>query len=180
MSTSIKDLPDEERPREKLLTLGAKALSNVELLAILLHSGTRKKSVFELSQEILAKYKEDGLASLVNSSPKELISIKGLGLAKVTTLLAAIELGLRLAKKPSAQKLAIKRPLDVVNYVMPRLRYEKKEHFAILLLDTKNQIIAFPDISIGSLNASIVHPREVFRCGYQSFCFIYDTCTQSP
>lgn len=164
MSTSIKDLPDEERPREKLLTLGAKALSNVELLAILLHSGTRKKSVFELSQEILAKYKEDGLASLVNSSPKELISIKGLGLAKVTTLLAAIELGLRLAKKPSAQKLAIKRPLDVVNYVMPRLRYEKKEHFAILLLDTKNQIIAFPDISIGSLNASIVHPREVFRC----------------
>lgn len=90
MSTSIKDLPDEERPREKLLTLGAKALSNVELLAILLHSGTRKKSVFELSQEILAKYKEDGLASLVNSSPKELISIKGLGLAKVTTLLAAI------------------------------------------------------------------------------------------
>ena len=169
MSTSIKDLPDEERPREKLLTLGAKALSNVELLAILLHSGTRKKSVFELSQEILAKYKEDGLASLVNSSPKELISIKGLGLAKVTTLLAAIELGLRLAKKPSAQKLAIKRPLDVVNYVMPRLRYEKKEHFAILLLDTKNQIIAFPDISIGSLNASIVHPREVFRCAINHF-----------
>lgn len=161
MSTSIKDLPDEERPREKLLTLGAKALSNVELLAILLHSGTRKKSVFELSQEILAKYKEDGLASLVNSSPKELISIKGLGLAKVTTLLAAIELGLRLAKKPSAQKLAIKRPLDVVNYVMPRLRYEK--------LDTKNQIIAFPDISIGSLNASIVHPREVFRCAINHF-----------
>lgn len=169
MSTSIKDLPDEERPREKLLTLGAKALSNVELLAILLHSGTRKKSVFELSQEILAKYKEDGLASLVNSSPKELISIKGLGLAKVTTLLAAIELGLRLAKKPSAQKLAIKRPLDVVNYVMPRLRYEKKEHFAILLLDTKNQIIAFPDISIGSLNASIVQPREVFRCAINHF-----------
>ena len=169
MSTSIKDLPDEERPREKLLTLGAKALSNVELLAILLHSGTRKKSVFELSQEILAKYKEDGLASLVNSSPKELISIKGLVLAKVTTLLAAIELGLRLAKKPSAQKLAIKRPLDVVNYVMPRLRYEKKEHFAILLLDTKNQIIAFPDISIGSLNASIVHPREVFRCAINHF-----------
>ena len=105
----------------------------------------------------------------MNSSPKELISIKGLGLAKVTTLLAAIELGLRLAKKPSAQKLAIKRPLDVVNYVMPRLRYEKKEHFAILLLDTKNQIIAFPDISIGSLNASIVHPREVFRCAINHF-----------
>lgn len=169
MSTSIKDLPDEERPREKLFTLGAKALSNVELLAILLHSGTRKKSVFELSQEILAKYKKEGLSSLVNSSPKELISIKGLGIAKASTLLAAIELGLRLAKRPSTQKLIIKKPLDVVNYVMPNLRYEKKEHFAILLLDTKNQIIAFPNISIGSLNASIVHPREVFRCAINNF-----------
>ena len=81
----------------------------IELLAILLHSGTRKKSVFELSQEILAKYKEDGLASLVNSSPKELISIKGLGLAKVTTLLAAIELGLRLAKKTFCTKIGNKK-----------------------------------------------------------------------
>ncbi|MDQ9830805.1 JAB domain-containing protein, partial [Acinetobacter baumannii] len=85
-------------------------------------------------------------------------SIEGLGPAKIATLLAAIELGLRLALKPSEHKITIKSPKDVVSYVMPLLRYEPIEHFAILLLDTKNQIIAFPNISTGSLNASIVHP----------------------
>lgn len=164
MSIKIKDLPTEERPREKLLTLGAKALSNTELLAVLLHSGTRKKSAMDIAQELLVQYKDEGLASIVNLSPQTLTSIEGLGPAKIATLLAAIELGLRLALKPSEHKITIKSPKDVVSYVMPLLRYEPIEHFAILLLDTKNQIIAFPNISTGSLNASIVHPREVFRC----------------
>lgn len=164
MSIKIKDLPTEERPREKLLTLGAKALSNTELLAVLLHSGTKKKSAMDIAQELLVKYKAEGLASIVNLSPQTLTSIEGLGPAKIATLLAAIELGLRLALKPSEHKITIKSPKDVVRYVMPLLRYEPIEHFAILLLDTKNQIIAFPNISTGSLNASIVHPREVFRC----------------
>lgn len=164
MSIKIKDLPTEERPREKLLTLGAKALSNTELLAVLLHSGTRKKSAMDIAQELLVQYKDEGLASIVNLSPQILTSIEGLGPAKIATLLAAIELGLRLALKPSEHKITIKSPKDVVSYVMPLLRYEPIEHFAILLLDTKNQIIAFPNISTGSLNASIVHPREVFRC----------------
>lgn len=169
MNINIKDLPDNERPREKLLNLGAKALTNVELLAILLHSGTKEKSVIEISNDLINKYKIEGLASLVNISPQELISIKGLGPAKTATLLASIELGLRLAKKPTTEKISIKTPRDVANFVMPRLRYEKKEHFSLLLLDTKNQIIAFPDISIGSLNASIVHPREVFHCAINHF-----------
>lgn len=164
MSIKIKDLPTEERPREKLLTLGAKALSNTELLAVLLHSGTKKKSAMDIAQELLVQYKDEGLASIVNLSPQILTSIEGLGPAKIATLLAAIELGLRLALKPSEHKITIKSPKDVVSYVMPLLRYEPIEHFAILLLDTKNQIIAFPNISTGSLNASIVHPREVFRC----------------
>ena len=164
MSIKIKDLPTEERPREKLLTLGAKALSNTELLAVLLHSGTKKKSAMDIAQELLVKYKAEGLASIVNLSPQTLTSIEGLGPAKIATLLASIELGLRLALKPSEHKITIKSPKDVVSYVMPLLRYEPIEHFAILLLDTKNQIIAFPNISTGSLNASIVHPREVFRC----------------
>lgn len=160
----VKDLPDEEKPREKLLTFGARYLSNTELLAILLHSGTRKKSVLDIAQEILSTYKSEGLASVVNIPPNELIKIEGMGPAKIATIQAAIELGLRLAKQPAANKYIIKTPEDAANYAMPRLRYEKREHFAVLLLDTKNQVIAFPDISIGSLNASIVHPREVFRC----------------
>ena len=164
MTIMVKDLPDEERPREKLLTFGAQYLSNTELLAILLHSGTRRKSVLEVAQEILSTYKSDGLASIVNVPPSELTRINGLGPAKAATLLAAVELGLRIAKKPANNRYVIKTPDDAANYAMPRLRYEKREHFAILLLDTKNQVITFPDISIGSLNASIVHPREVFRC----------------
>ena len=164
MTIMVKDLPDEERPREKLLTFGAQYLSNTELLAILLHSGTRRKSVLEVAQEILSTYKSDGLASIVNVPPSELTRINGLGPAKAATLLAAVELGLRIAKKPANNRYVIKTPDDAAEYAMPRLRYEKREHFAILLLDTKNQVITFPDISIGSLNASIVHPREVFRC----------------
>lgn len=164
MTIMVKDLPYEERPREKLLAFGAQYLSNTELLAILLRSGTRQKSALEVAQEILSTYKSDGLASIINVPPSELTRIDGLGPVKVATLLAAIELGLRIAKKPSNNKYVIKTPDDVANYAMPRLRYEKREHFALLLLDTKNQVITFPDVSIGSLNASIVHPREVFRC----------------
>lgn len=164
MTVMVKDLPDEERPREKLLTFGARYLSNTELLAILLRSGTRRKSVLEVAQEILSTYKHEGLASIINVPPSELVQIDGVGEAKAATLLAAVELGLRIAKKPADNKYVIKTPEDAADYAMPRLRYEKQEHFAILLLDTKNQVITFPDISIGSLNASIVHPREVFRC----------------
>ncbi len=164
MTIMVKDLPTDERPREKLLSLGAKQLSNIELLAILLHSGTRQKSVIQVAQELLSAYKENGLASIVNVAPTELIRIDGIGPAKTATLLAAMELGLRLAKQPSAEKFVIRWPEDAATYAMPRLRYEQREHFALLLLDTKNQVMAFPDVSIGSLNASIVHPREVFRC----------------
>ena len=143
MTIMVKDLPDEERPREKLLTFGAQYLSNTELLAILLHSGTRRKSVLEVAQEILSTYKSDGLASIVNVPPSELTRINGLGPAKAATLLAAVELGLRIAKKPANNRYVIKTPDDAANYAMPRLRYEKREHFAILLLDTKNQVITF-------------------------------------
>lgn len=160
---SVKDLPTDERPREKLLTLGAQSLSNMELVAILLHSGTRQKSVFTVAQELLSQYKENGLASAIHT-PNDLKKIDGIGPAKAATLLAAIELGLRLAQKPSSPRFIIKTPADAAAYVMPKLRYAQKEHFAIILLDTKNHVMACPDISIGSLNASIVHPREVFRC----------------
>ena len=164
MSAMVRDLPMEERPREKLLSYGARSLSNTELLAILLHSGTRSKSVIQVAQELLAAYRDNGLASIVNCSPSELADVDGIGPAKTATIMAAVELGLRLAQKPSSDRFIIRTPEDVAEYAMPRLRYEQKEHFAIMLLDTKNHVLSFPDISIGSLNASIVHPREVFRC----------------
>ena len=110
MTIMVKDLPDEERPREKLLTFGAQYLSNTELLAILLHSGTRRKSVLEVAQEILSTYKSDGLASIVNVPPSELTRINGLGPAKAATLLAAVELGLRIAKSRRTTDTSSKRP----------------------------------------------------------------------
>ena len=163
MAIMVRDLPPEERPREKLLLCGAAALSNAELLAILLHSGTKKKSVLCIAEEILAHIKEKGLSGMVHISVPELAKIDGIGRVKAATLQAAIELGRRLSIQQAARIEVINGPADVAHYAMPRYRFEQKEHFAVLLLDTKNHVLGMPDVSVGSLSASIVHPREVFR-----------------
>ncbi|BAL84113.1 putative DNA repair protein RadC homolog [Selenomonas ruminantium subsp. lactilytica TAM6421] len=163
MAIMVRDLPPEERPREKLLLCGAAALSNAELLAILLRSGTKKKSVLRIAEEILAHIKEQGLAGMVHISVAELAKIDGIGKVKALTLQAAIELGRRLSVQQAAKIEIIHGPEDVAHYAMPRYRFEQKEHFAVLLLNTKNHILGMPEVSVGSLSASVVHPREVFR-----------------
>ena len=163
MAIMVRDLPPEERPREKLLLCGAAALSNAELLAILLRSGTRKKSVLRIAEEILARIKEQGLVGMVHISVAELAKIDGVGKVKAATLQAAIELARRLAVQQSAKIQMITGPEDVARYAMPHYRFEQKEHFAVLLLNTKNHVISMPEVSVGSLSASVVHPREVFR-----------------
>lgn len=163
MAIMVRDLPPEERPREKLLLSGAAALSNVELLAILLRSGTKKKSVLCIAEEILAHIKERGLVGMVHISVPELAKIDGVGQAKAATLQAAIELGRRLSVQQAAKIEIIRGPEDVAHYAMPRYRFAQKEHFAVLLLSTKNHVLGMPEVSVGSLSASVVHPREVFR-----------------
>ena len=163
MAIMVRDLPLEERPREKLLLYGAGALSNVELLAILLRSGTKKKSVLRIAEEILARIKEQGLTAMVHISATELAKIDGVGQVKAATLQAAIELGRRLSVQSAAKIQVVHGPEDVARYAMPRFRFEQKEHFAVMLLNTKNHIIGMPEVSVGSLSASVVHPREVFR-----------------
>lgn len=158
----IKELPQEERPREKILAKGVLALSNAELLAILLRTGTKNDSVLRVAERLLKKYEELGIGALSNLGPQELSTIKGIGLVKAVTVVAAIELGKRL-NGLSTERMIIRSPQDAVNLLMARLRYETREHFIVLLLSTKNHVLATPTISIGSLNASIVHPREVFR-----------------
>ena len=167
MGTMVKDLPLDERPREKLLAGGAALLSNVELLAILLRTGTQHDSVLRLSEAVLAKYKDRGLTSIVHMAPAELAEIRGIGLAKAATVLAAVELGRRLSEKTAEKRDIIHDPADAAHYARPHFRYQTKEHFAVLLLSTKNHILAMPTISIGSLSASIVHPREVFHAAIQ-------------
>ncbi|WZL71586.1 DNA repair protein RadC [Clostridiaceae bacterium 35-E11] len=157
----IKKMAKCERPREKLIAFGVNALSNAELLAILIRTGTKDASAIELSNRILAT-NEDGIRFLADCTVEELSGIKGIGPTKGCQIVAAIELGKRLAMSNLQVKSTIKSPGDVANIFMEEMRYYKKEYFKILLLNTKNQIVSSEDISIGSLNSSLVHPREVF------------------
>lgn len=163
MGIMVRDLPPEERPREKLLHQGPGVLSNAELLAVLLRSGTREKSVLRVAEEILAHIKEQGLSAMAHISVAELAKIDGVGQVKAATLQAAIELGRRLDIQEAAKIEIINSPEDVARYARPYYRFEQKEHFAVLLLNTKHHIIGMREISVGSLSASVVHPREVFR-----------------
>ncbi|MBQ9365139.1 MAG: DNA repair protein RadC [Schwartzia sp.] len=162
MTTMVRDLPADERPREKLIDYGASQLSDVELLAILLRTGTRNHSVIHLAEEILARFQGKGIAAITQMLPEEIAEINGIGLAKAATVIAAVELGRRIATKAAANLDSVYSGGDVAAIFMPRLRYEMKEHFILVLLDMKNHIISTPTISVGSLSNSVVHPREVF------------------
>src|SRR5690625_2000996 len=157
----IKDVPKEDRPRERLLNFGSNHLSNQELLAIILGSGTKEESVMDLSNRLLMHF--EGIKLLANATIEELTAIKGIGPAKGVSILAAIELGNRMKQYRSNEKYIIRSPEDGADYVMEEMRNLNQEHFVVLFLNTKNQIIHHQTIFIGSLNASIVHPREVYR-----------------
>lgn len=157
----IRDLPEEERPREKLLALGAEALSNAELLAILLRTGSARESAVQLAVRLLSR--SGGLRLLPGLSMEEMEEIKGLGPAKAVQIKAALELGRRLATLPPEEAQSITSPQRAAAIFMEQLRYRRKEYFMILLLNTKNHVISKEEISVGSLNASIVHPREIFN-----------------
>jgi DNA repair protein RadC len=158
---TIMEIPKDERPREKLLKYGAKSLTNSELIGILLRVGSNKDTAITLGQKIL-KENEKGLLNLVNATPDSLNKFHGVSNAKAATILAAVELGKRISSTKASESFKITSPQDVSALVMEDMRYYKKEYFKIILLDTKNKVIDIITISIGSLNSSIVHPREVF------------------
>ncbi|MDR6554040.1 DNA repair protein RadC [Paenibacillus qinlingensis] len=160
-SLMLREIPNDERPRERMLQLGAGALSHAELLAILLRTGTVSESAIHLASRILSESR--GLRNLVDMSRDQLKQIKGIGDAKALQILAGIELGRRLAKSSYEERITIRSPKDIANLMSEELRYLQKEHFVCLFLNTKNHVIAQETLSMGSLNASIVHPREVFR-----------------
>lgn len=160
-STKLQDVPHEERPRERMMRYGAEALSHAELLAILLRTGTRRQSAVHLAGTILKQC--GSLRNLIDMSMEELTSISGVGPAKALQLRAGIELGRRITKSRLGDVITVRKPQDAAEYVMEELRYLKKEHFICLFLNTKNHIIARETLSMGTLNASLVHPREVFR-----------------
>lgn len=157
---TIKELPEEERPRERLVRYGPSALSNAELLAILLRVGTRNESALSLAYKILKQ--QEGLRFLTNCTVQELGSINGIGQAKAAQLKAALELGKRVSVFEKESDKYIKCPQDVASLLMEEMRYLKKEYMKLILLNVKCSVIAVEDISIGNLSTSIVHPREVY------------------
>ena len=157
---TLRDVPKEERPRERMLRYGAKALSNAELLAILLRTGTVSETAVSLAQRLLREC--GSLRGLAEMSPDQFVRIKGIGEAKALQILAGIELGRRISRAAAEEKASIRSPRDAAAYLMEDLRYLKKEHFVCLFLNTKHQVIGEETLSVGSLNASIVHPREGF------------------
>jgi DNA repair protein RadC len=159
---TIKDLPLSERPREKLISYGVEALSNAELLALIIKSGNFEETAVEVAQKILSRDNR-GIAYLADVSLEELMEVKGIGEGKASQILAAIEIGKRLNRIGPQDKIKISSPMVLVNLLMDEMRYLCKEYFKIAILDTKNQILAIENISIGTLNASIVHPRDVFK-----------------
>ena len=157
----IREMPTDERPRERLQHSGAEALSHAELIAILLRTGTEQFNVIQVAERLLAD--NDGLRGVAQMTLQEMAHIPGIGLAKATQIKAAIELGRRLVAESPDSRYRIRSPQDIYNLLGPRLRDEKREHFVALLLDAKGGVMRQETISIGDLSSSIVNPREVFR-----------------
>jgi len=160
-SYKISRWPKKERPRERLLQHGPQPLSEAELLGILLGKGTTKKTAIDLARELLDRY--ESLQKLFSRSPSELMKVKGIGSAKAAILSAAFELVRRFQSQGNIPKPSFKRSLEVANHYLPLMRDLRKEVFRVLLLNRANRLIKEVTISEGTLDASIVHPRDVFR-----------------
>jgi DNA repair protein RadC len=161
-SFTIHDLPAAERPRERLQKLGAEALSAQEILALILGRGIAGESVMVTAQRLLSEF--GSLKGVAAASLEQLSHVKGIGLAKAAQVKAAFELSSRVdGYSEAGRRPPVKTPDDVAGLVRSRLKDKKKEYFLALLLDTRNRLIKAAEISVGSLDSSIVHPREVFK-----------------
>ena len=163
---TVRDLPQEERPRERLATLGAEALSLPELIAILLSRGIAGESVMMTSQKLIAHF--GSLENLQEASLEDLQNIKGLGFAKACQIKACLELARRLGNATKQKTLSYKEkqknpPDEVYNLVKKNISNHAKEHFVVVSLDTRNKILGIDTVFIGTLNSSLVHPRETFE-----------------
>lgn len=157
----IKEMPLEERPRERLIAYGTKALSNEELLAILLRTGYHEQSVIELSKHVI--YHLESIEDLKKITYQELLNIKGIKSAKASTILAAIELGNRLSSFKREKRARITTPLDVYHLLYQELSHLEQENFIVIFLNTKSEIIKKETIYIGTINQMMIHPREIYK-----------------
>ncbi len=182
-SFTVHDLPRSERPRERLLKLGSESLSAQEILALILGRGTKGESVMVTGQKLLSRF--GSLKGVANASVEELREIRGIGLAKAAQIKAALELSKRLEADVSEKSRPIlKSPEDVAALVRSQLKGKKREHFLVACLDTRNRLINCRPVSVGSLDTSIVHPREAFReavsCSAAAVIFVHNHPSGDP
>ncbi len=160
-SYTVHDLPLSERPRERLLKLGAEAMNTMELLAIILRTGVKGDSVLMTSQKLLSEF--GNLQNIAQASVAEMCQVRGIGKAKAIQIKAALELGKRVEDPDYKPGKPVQTPEEAVKSVQSKLSGKKKEHFYILCLNTRGRVNDTRQVSVGNLDSSIVHPREVFK-----------------
>ena len=164
----IRELPAQERPRERLKHYGAGSLSNAELLAIILRTGAASDSVLNLSARLLARF--GGLTGLARAAPGELCSERGLGETKAAQLKAALELGRRLSSAQPEDRVVVRSPEDIASLLQAEMALLEHEELRLVLLNTKNQVVAAPQLYKGSVNTSLIRVAEVFRDAVRENC----------
>ena len=165
---TIHDLPSSERPRERLRNYGASALSNAELLAILLRTGTTTENVLSLASRLLVRFK--GLGGLIQANFTELFQEKGVGEAKAAQVKAALELGRRAVSSQPEARPVIRTPQDVANLLQGEMGFLEQEHLRLILLNTKNEVLGIPEIYKGSVNTSVIRVGELYREAIREGC----------
>ena len=164
----IRDMPSDERPRERLRQRGPAALSNSELMAILLRTGVRGENVLSLASRLLARF--DGLAGLARASFGELCGERAVGEAKAAQLMAALELGKRLVSTQPDERATVRSPQDVANLLMAEMAFLEQEHLRVVLLNTRNQVLSIQEVYKGNVNTAVVRVAEVFRDAVREGC----------
>lgn len=176
---SIKQWAKDDRPREKLLSKGAETLSNSELLAILIHNGTRDKTAVDLAKEVL-KLGKDDLNQLGKLSLKEIMKVKGIGEAKAITIAASLELGRRRQSNPLSQKTAVSSSADIADYLQSMLKDHRHEVFAVIFLNRSNKIIHFEIVSEGGITGTVADPRIILRKALEENAISIILCHNHP
>lgn len=160
----LKEVPLCERPREKLIEEGSSKLSNIELIAILLRTGTKNENVLELAEKVM--YQLNDISDLSSLCLEELTSIKGIGLSKAVTILSAIELGKRIAISKT-KKIFFVTPEDVFNYFYPRMKDLKEENLYAIYLDIKGNVINIKHLTKGTISSTLIDPKLIFKWAYK-------------
>jgi len=177
-SSAVREMPEEDRPRERLARLGPEALRDAELIAVLLRTGTREMGAVALAEQVLRHF--GGLRAIARASVEEIQQVKGMGLVKAVEIKAALELGLRLATHKDRDRRKIRTAQDVVDLLMPRFKHLEVEEFKAVLLNTKNEVMKVVDVSKGGVDGTAAMPAEVFRQAVRDAAPVVVVCHNHP